>query len=57
MADWDVGITALGVAAASNPDGRVTIPYAEVFVHAARAPAPIPSPRRRPMATRRFPGT
>jgi methyltransferase (TIGR00027 family) len=51
-AQWDiltgVGITALGVAAGRametrRPHGLVTDPYAEVFVHAAGSPVPMPT--------------
>lgn len=51
MAEWDivtgVGITALGVAAVRAietrlPGGLIDDPYAEAFVRAVRAPAPIP---------------
>lgn len=51
-AQWDivtgVGITALGVAAGRamethRPDGLVTDPYAEAFVHAAGSPVPMPT--------------
>ncbi len=52
LEQWDivtgVGITALGVAGGraietSRPDGLITDPYADLFVEAAQAPAPIPT--------------